>query len=208
MTIPINGSTILSIVVIAVYIVMFAIGYSKGLLYELVNFVFTILSLFLAWFAAPVLSDHFPLIDIGRMEQVPSFLVDLFDLNKVMNNIAYFIIVFLVMKLLYVLLSLIFKSMNKVPVIGKLNQLLGGVFGIFNATLIVLALSMLLMLPLFKNGKEIIDASILKYIRSYSAEVLSFVTDKIAESSITETAKDMDIDSYRKQFSEWLKTRE
>ena len=95
---------------------------------------------------------------------------------------------------------------NKIPVLGKLNKLLGMLVGIINATIIVLALSMLLSLPLFKNAKDIKDKTLLRYINDYSNQAISYIAEKIILSNDLININNFDIDSYREEFSNWLQS--
>lgn len=183
---------------------MMIIGYSKGFLYELVNLLYTVASLALSYFASPVFANLFPIVDVGKIDEKYKALDTLLNLNKTINTVAYFLIIFLLLKLLYIFISLLLKSMNKIPVIGKFNQFLGAIFGFVNATLIVLAISMLLSLPVIKNGQQVKDNTILRYINHYSDEALAFVIEKLSTTSLKEDINDFDIDAYREEFKEWI----
>ena len=162
MIIPENYFIYITGFIIAIYLVMIYIGYRKGFLYELVSLLYTAASLILAWFASPVLASLFPLFDISSLNEKYELIDHFFNLNNLLNTVAYFLIIFLVLKLLYVFVALLMKSLNKIPVLGKLNQILGACSGVINATLIALALSMLLSLPLISNGREVREKTILK----------------------------------------------
>lgn len=189
-----------------IYLAMFFIGYKRGLLYELINVIYTVASLFAAWFASPVFASLFPLIDLTKIIEDQQLLIEAFDLNGFVNEVAYFIIIFLLLKLFYVLISVLVRSFNKIPVIGRVNQFFGGIFGLINATLITLFLSMLLMLPLFKNGKDIIDHTLLRYIRSYSNDALGLITETMLQNKVGDRLDNIDIESYREQLSAWLQS--
>ena len=204
MQIPEQYFLYISIFIGLIYVAMMFIGYKHGFLYELVNLLYTAASLALAYFASPVLASLFPIIDLSKTPGQYYALNELFNLNKIINTVAYFIIVFLLLKVLYIFISLFVKSLNKIPVIGKFNQFLGLVFGVLNATLIVLALSMLLSLPLIKNGKEIRDKTILRYITKYSDQALTFLVAKAGEQNLKDTITGFDIDSYREDFKNWI----
>ena len=96
------------------------------------------------------------------------------------------------------------KSLNKIPVIGGFNKILGGVFGIINATIITLFISILLSLPLFKNGNQVKENTILKYINNTSEEVLTYIAEKVGESNLDNNSEEFDIDEYREEFKKWL----
>ena len=204
MVIPQNYFIYISVFIGIIYLAMMYIGYKHGLLYELVALLYTALTVALAWFASPVLADLFPLFDITKLNEEYKLLNQVFDLNRMLNTVSFFLILFLILKLFYVILSLFLKTLNKIPVLGKLNQILGGVMGTVNATLIVLALSMLLSTPVVKNGNDVREKTILKHIRSFSDQALTYIVDRISDSNIKENKDEFDIKAYREDFREWL----
>ena len=204
MFIPEQYFIYISIFIVMIYLAMMFIGYKHGLLYELVNLLYTAASFGIAYFAAPVFAAVFSFIDISKSGSEYSTLNQLFNLNKIINTVAYFIIIFLILKVLYIFISLFVKSLNKIPVIGKFNQLLGMIFGILNATLIALCLSMLLSLPIISNGKQIREKTILRYINRYSDQALNYLVQKVGEQEIKDKIEGFDIDEYREDFKQWL----
>lgn len=206
MVIPQNYFIFISIFIVAIYIAMMIIGYNKGFLYELVNFAYTGLSLLLSWLASPVFAKKFPLIQLSKLSTEAALLNKLFNLDEIINNVAYFIIIFLLLKLIYVILSIIVKAFNKIPVIGKFNQILGAVAGFFNATIITVFISLLLSLPLFANGKEIKEKTILKYVNNFSSDIFDYITKKLITNNVDQSIQGFDADNYRKQLQEFLDT--
>ncbi len=206
MVIPENCFIFVSGFIVVIYAAMIYMGYKKGLLYELISFLYTAASVLIAWFMSPVLASLFPFFDIGDIDEKYQILNKIYDFNGLLNTIAYFVIIFLLLKLLYILISLLVKSLNKIPVIGSLNQLLGGIFGILHATIIVLALSLLLSLPIIKNGKQVREKTLFRYVGSISNEAFSYLIDLISDSGLKENIGDLDINAYREQFKEWIQT--
>ncbi len=206
MVIPENCFIFVSGFIVVIYAAMIYMGYKKGLLYELISFLYTAASVLIAWFMSPVLASLFPFFDIGNIDEKYQMLNKIYDFNGLLNTIAYFVIIFLLLKLLYILISLLVKSLNKIPVIGSLNQLLGGIFGILHATIIVLALSLLLSLPIIKNGKQVREKTLFRYVGSISNEAFSYLIDLISDSGLKENIGDLDINAYREQFKEWIQT--
>ena len=204
MTIPESAFIYISIFIVGIYIAMIIIGYNKGFLYEIVNLAYTAIALAVSWFVSPVFAKLFPLIDLDKVSSETKLINNLFNLNELINTIAYFVIIFLLLKILYIFVSLLVKSLNKIPVIGGFNKILGGVFGIFNATIITLFISILLSLPLFKNGNQVKENTILKYINNTSEEVLTYIAEKVGESNLDNNSEDFDIDQYREEFKKWL----
>lgn len=204
MLIPENYFIFINVLIVAIYLVFMFIGYKKGFLYEVVNLIYTALSLVIAWFVSPVLASLFPIVDLNNISSEYKILGELFNLNTILNTVLYFIIVFLLLKLIYVIISILLKSMNEIPVVGSFNKILGAVFGFFNATLIVLALSMLCSLPIIKNGNDIKEKTFMKFVNTYSDMALDFVVEKISYMHIKEGITDFDVETYRNQLKEWI----
>ena len=202
MSIPENSYLFINLFILAIYLFLMIIGYMKGFLYQIINIVYTVFCVAVAWFASPVLAELFPLISIDKIDSQYSLLNSFFNLDRILNTAAYFVIVFLVLKVIYIFIALLTKSLNKIPVLGKLNKILGMIVGILNATIIVFALSMLLSLPLFKNGKEVKENTVFRYIEKYTNQAVSVIAEKIVAKS--GELKDIDVESYRRQFYDWL----
>ncbi|MBQ5552906.1 MAG: CvpA family protein, partial [Erysipelotrichaceae bacterium] len=113
MVIPESFFIGISIFIVAIYLLMIYLGYKRGLLYELVSLLYTALALFIAWFAAPVLASLFQLFDISKVSDKYAFLNKVLNLNSLLNTAAYFLIIFLIMRLLYLFISLLVKGFNK-----------------------------------------------------------------------------------------------
>lgn len=183
------------------------IGYTKGFLYELLSILYSLISALVSWFLAPVLANVYPILNIDNLNKETQILNKFIDLSTILNTLIYFVIVFLILKLLYILIAFVLKGMNRVPVIGKFNQILGVFAGIFNATLIALALSMLLTLPVFKNGDEIKNGTIFKYISEYSDRVLSYIVDNVDLDNVKRQFDSFDIDNARTEFKYWIESK-
>lgn len=201
MSIPEDYFIYISVFIILLYAVMMFFAYKRGFLYGVISIVYTLLALLLSYFASPVFASLFPLVKAEQLGSQFSLIGNIIDLDKLINTVAYFIIIFLILKVLYLFIELLLKSFNKIPVIGSFNQFLGLFIGFINATLITLALSMLLTLPVIRNGKEIREKTILRYINGISEEAVSLLFRNIGEKKFD---LHFDVDSYREQFKEWL----
>lgn len=190
-----------------VYLLFIIIGYSKGFLFELISLLYSLISGLVSWFLAPILANLYPIFDINNLNKETEILNKFVDLSAMINTLIYFVIVFLVLKLLYVFIAFILKGMNKVPVIGKFNQILGIFAGIFNATIITLALSMLLTLPVFKNGDEIKNGTVFKYVSEYSDKLLTYIVDNVDLDNVKKQFDNLDIDNARLEFKNWIESK-
>ncbi len=204
MLVPKSIFVFIDIFVIALFLIFMIIGYKKGFFYELLSLVYTALSCLGAWFLAPIFANLYPIIKLKNITTEIEIINKFVDLEAVLNSIVYFVIVFLLFKLLYIILVALFKGVNKVPVVGKLNKFFGLLVGVLNAAIVSLLLSMLLTLPIFKNGNEIINGTVFKYVNKYSETILSYTIDNINLDHMKEQFDSFDVNAAREQFKEYL----
>lgn len=207
MTIPSNYFIYIDIFIGFIYFIFIIIGYKKGFLFELLSLLYTTISALVSWFLAPILASLYPILNINNINAETQILTKFIDLSTILNTLIYFVIVFLLLKLFYIVLAFVLKGVNKVPVIGKFNQILGIFAGIFNATLITLVLSMLLTLPVFSNGNEIKNNTVFKYVSTYSDKLLTYVVENVNLDNIKQHFDNFDIDNARQEFTTWIENR-
>lgn len=186
--------TYLNLALIILYLAFVVIGYKNGLILQIVDLVYNILALFIGYFLAPILASHFPIVKLDEAYMV-------LKLNVLMDTLIYMIIVFILLKLLYLIIKPLFGFVSKIPLIGFVNDIGGALMGIVNATIVVLLFCMLLNTPLFKNGNEVKEKTYLKTINGLSYKALEFSMDHF---DFQKEFKDFDIDKTRMAFDKWL----
>ena len=98
MTLPYNFVNILNSVVVFVYLLFIVIGYTRGLLSQLLDVVSMIASLVLAWFLAPQLAHTIPLIP-STLDWFKTPLVG-DSLYQISNTVIWYVIVFIAVSVL------------------------------------------------------------------------------------------------------------
>lgn len=186
--------TYLNLALIILYLAFVVIGYKNGLILQIVDLVYNILALFIGYFLAPILASHFPIVKLDEVYMA-------LKLNVLMDTLIYMIIVFILLKLLYLIIKPLFGFVSKIPLIGFVNDIGGALMGIVNATIVVLLFCMLLNTPLFKNGNEVKEKTYLKTINVLSYKALEFSMDHF---DFQKEFKDFDIDKTRMAFDKWL----
>ena len=186
--------TYLNLALIILYLAFVVIGYKNGLILQIVDLVYNILALFIGYFLAPILASHFPIVKLDEVYMA-------LKLNVLMDTLIYMIIVFILLKLLYLIIKPLFGFVSKIPLIGFINDVGGVLMGIVNATIVVLLFCMLLNTPLFKNGNEVKEKTYLKTINGLSYKALEFSMDHF---DFQKEFKDFDIDKTRMAFDKWL----
>ena len=86
------------------------------------------------------------------------------------------------------------------------NNIIGEIFGIINATVWVLILSMFLSLPLIENGMEVRENTVIKYVGELTDQTLLFVSEHVDLEAIEKIIGQEinDVDSARDIFEAWL----
>ena len=186
--------TYLNLALIILYLAFVVIGYKNGLILQIVDLVYNILALFIGYFLAPILASHFPIVKLDEVYMA-------LKLNVLMDTLIYMIIVFILLKLLYLIIKPLFGFVSKIPLIGFVNDIGGALMGVVNATIVVLLFCMLLNTPLFKNGNEVKEKTYLKSINGLSYKALEFSMDHF---DFQKEFKDFDIDKTRMAFDKWL----
>ena len=190
---------IFDIAVIAVYLLCMISAYRKGFIFELVSLVSLIVSIFAGFVLAPVLADKYPLVSLSQAGYTAMMLEPYID------TVLYFVIVFVILRIVYFLLSPIFKSISKIPFLGFFNRILGILMGFINATITIAILSTLLLLPIFDNGLEVRNKTLIKQVNAMTDQATRIILEnvdmeKIARIDIKQ-AEDITI-----SFWEWFES--
>lgn len=187
----------INIILVLIYIIFAIIGYKNGLMVQIIDLIFNFLAIFAAYFISPILASHFPLV---TMEEIYTKL----NINRIIDTLIYCVIVYVILRIFYIFIKPVFKSVSKVPLIGFLNKVGGFLLGIVNATFIMLALGLLLTTPLFSNGIEVKKGTFLKYTDKLCEKAIDISVKYINFDSFKETIDDFDINSAREEFNKWL----
>lgn len=187
----------INVFIVAIYVLFALIGYKNGLALQIIDLIYNILAIVVAWFISPILAAHFPLV---KLDEIYTAL----NINVLIDTLIYCIVVFLILKLIYMFIKPIFKGVSKLPIIGFVNKIGGFLFGIINATIVVLLLSMLLNTPMFTNGKEVKENTYLKYCNELSTKAMEITLKHVNLNSIKDSIDDFDVDASRDAFDKWL----
>ncbi|NMB41097.1 MAG: CvpA family protein [Firmicutes bacterium] len=161
-------------------------GLKHGFLRQIAGLVGFCAALYSAAFYCNVLKGH--LQEYLKLEQVITALAPGGEANlwltEIIANIVAFLIIFIIVYLVLGFLCKRMRILNKIPVVGTLNALLGGFFGALKGMLIVFLIAALL--SLFKTGfwAKAVEASAVvslsrHYIPLLFGLVFDFVVDKL-----------------------------
>ena len=191
----VNLNLYINILVALIYIIFLIMAYKKGFVYEALNLILSVFSIFVAYFISTPLSNIFPLVS---SEQFDDFILQ--QMAPAINMTLWFILTVIASRLLLLILSPWSNKVSKVPYFGFFNRLLGTILGALNATFWVVLLSMFLALPIVKNGREIRQNTILEPISNYANEAITYLTNYYNDNHLDENLKNA-----QQQFEIWLK---
>ena len=187
----------INVAIIVVVALCIIVGYTKGLVYEVLSLLSLAVSIFLAYLLSPVLAKNLILFRPG--DDIALTLI-----SGLINHIIWFVLILVVVNIIFSIILLFAGFVSKLPLIGPVNRFLGAVMGAFNGFIWVLVISLILSTPLINNGKEVKEGTFIRYINRISDKILLTVSENIDIESIDEGIKSEDINNIRKTFENWL----
>lgn len=156
---------------ILLMIALMMAGYKNGLILSLVNCLGWIAAFLAAYLFSPAASQALTIYPLALTPMNETAFGPVFQ--QMFNRLAWFVLIAAAVKLICLIIKPIAKSFVKIPVLGFFNRLAGALFGVVNMWVWTCIICVVLQLPVFEWGNEVIDESLLK-----SA---SLVSDVIAE---------------------------
>lgn len=192
--------------VIVLYLFCLFRGAKRGFLLQIIGSIGTVASFLVAWRYCGFAGTYYDLWpkDITPFSEIPSLSDALYDH---LNEVAWFIVLFIVIRLLFLLLEKLCAGLSEVPVIRELSGLLGGLFGVVSATVWVLLFSTVLNLPFFVHGHDMVERTLIGTVSHGTSELVTQFAGPISASDAVGTLYEeaRQLDGKDKEFlSEWL----
>ena len=206
-TVTQNWQMPVNILVLVIFVFCIVRGWKKGVLRSVLSLVSMFLSIWLAWKTKNVFSTEFMILPETGLAQTKLFGMD--AIYSFFNQIAWFLILFTVYRILFLILDRILKKLHSVPGIRQISEVLGGIFGGIQAVLWCLMLCVVLSTPLFVNGSLATDGTALGVIRDMAGSTGSTAAIPAITSSAFSNAQKSVGNLSEKEFEairQWLKT--
>lgn len=152
-----------NILVLVIFIYCIARGWKKGLLRSVLSLFSMFLSFWLAWNTKEVFASRISLLPENWLSETKMFGVD--AIYAFFNQILWFLILFVVFRILFFLLDRILKKLHSVTGIRQVSEILGGIFGGIQAVLWCLMFCVIFSTPIFINGSLAINGTALGLVR-------------------------------------------
>lgn len=201
-----NWAIYFSAFVVIFFILKAAQGYNTGILRRLIGLVGSVISYWIAWILCGVFAKYINIVSVKSLgiSGTPFEAIA----KTYVNQIAWFILLFLVLRILFFVVDRIAKSVHKVPGLHAVSALLGAAFGILEAFVWMVVITVLLHTPLFKNGSYIVENSLIKQVNQVTELVakdyLGPLFSSEGFSKIGEDTKSL-TDLQRNAVENWLK---
>lgn len=204
MNIPQNLFIFIDILVAVIILIGIIKGCINGFAYELVNLVFLALSFVAAWFISPILANKVPVFNIDLGNELANKMYETTNASFLINNIIWIVIIILLLNLIFLLVKPLFKTISKIPVIGSFNRILGGLLGFLRSFVICLLISVLITLPIVKNGKAVKEGTVLKYADDITDVTTKLIINNINLDNLKNDIDSIDVDGAREELTNWL----
>lgn len=201
-----NWAIYFSVFVVIFFILKAAQGYNTGILRRLIGLVGSVISYWIAWILCGVFAKYINIVSVKSLgiSGTPFEAIA----KTYVNQIAWFILLFLVLRMLFFVVDRIAKGVHKVPGLHAVSALLGAAFGILEAFVWMVVITVLLHTPLFKNGSYIVENSLIKQVNQVTELVakdyLGPLFSSEGFSKIGEDTKSL-TDLQRNAVENWLK---
>ena len=201
-----NWAIYFSAFVVLFFVLKAAQGYNTGILRRLIGLVGSIISYWIAWILCGVFAKHINIISVKSLglSGTPFEAIA----KTYVNQIAWFILLFLVLRILFFMVDRIAKGVHKVPGLHAVSALLGAAFGVLEAFVWMVVITVLLHTPLFKNGSYIVENSLIKQVNQVTEMVakdyLGPLFSSEGFSKLGEDTKSL-TDLQRNAVENWLK---
>lgn len=164
MTISTDHFIYINIGIAVFFIGMFITGYRKGIVRSLINIFGTAVGLWIACVVGPICAEYAhiwndawtPLKDTPMQETLSVFL----------NEIIWFLLMFIIVKIFFAFMEHFVKVLKNIPVLGTLSSVFGGILHMLTGIIWMMILCVILGLPCFTNGEEVIQGTWLNPVRS------------------------------------------
>lgn len=185
MVLPEYTAILINIFLIITLIIAIYTGYKKGFISQVIGFFSLILSGLIAWMLYVPFGKLFSILPKNLAPFQTTSLENFFYIKS--NSILWYIIIFIVSLIIIKFISKVLDIISQAPIINIINRLLGVGFSFINFAMIVWLLIFALSLPIFSNGKDMIDKSFLKYKDQIVALVLPIIDESLNELQSTQS---------------------
>ena len=170
MYIDANYFILIDIAILIFLLINIIRGFKDGFLYQIVNLLGLIVAILIANFLAPVFADMFDLWPHSWYminEEIFNLLV-----YDTINNLAWFILLVIILKLIFLLFRPIAKFIGSIPLIKQVNKTLGIFSGAVLGLIWLFIFYLIMASPIIVNNREVINNTLFKYYDLMTVQII------------------------------------
>lgn len=152
-------------------------GFKKGFLNRLLSLVAWITTMVGGWFLAQYLSKNIQLFPPQYLQE--GILQDV--IASLLNFWVFYILLIIIIRILFLFIKPVINKIGMLPLLNQVNQLLGTLFGFIITMIVSILCVVLLKVPLFENGQEVIDHTLLRWSNPIVELGFSTVVDQFED---------------------------
>lgn len=157
MEFPLQLSMFIPIFFIAMLVYYAWKGYHNGLILEAMITASLLICMLVAWLLSDILGSQFYLVDKPVIDT--GIAIANQTIVTLANRVIWFVLLFLITNVVLRILRVWIRKMNKIKMVGTLNQILGSVLALVKGCLYGIVLIVVLASPIFSNGKAVMNNS-------------------------------------------------
>lgn len=207
MTVSVQTVTVVNVIILVFYVLMALIGYYKGIVRSLTELLGSLVVGYVAWLICPVISNYIHVLPRSLIPMQNTVFAS--AVNQYMNELIWFIILFVVGQVIVALFGTVMKGAKDVPGIHFASGILGSLFHLCIAVVWTMAFCVILSLPMVKNGNQIIDNTLLSPIQKIVTTVAyPYMKPYIQSFSVSEFIENGNAltEKNRALITEWLES--
>ncbi len=155
---------IIQIACLAIIIIFSLKGFLDGFVLSFFSFITSVFAIVIAFAMSSVLHPVLPLAPSNYGDY--TFLIMNSPIYNIVNQAIWFVGILVVLNLIGLFIIPLFKGLNRVPVIGFVNRIIGLFFGLAKSYLLLYIFVLLLSTPFVSNGEDVIQKSGLYHVRN------------------------------------------
>ena len=176
MIIPLEFVLLINILVIVYILYCTFSGFKKGLIIQCVSLCGLVLGIFASIVFAPILAENITIIPLAEDATVIQGVIA----NFVHLGIWYVLII-IVVRIIINLLGRFLNKIFKLPLLNTANKIGGAIIGLVSSLFTIFIFTIILSMPIFNNGKEIIEKTVLSSISSFTYSAEEYIESKVLE---------------------------
>ena len=179
MNISLEYITFINILIIGYLILSLFKGYKRGFILQIIGIFSIIIGFGLSMLLCTTFAENFKFLQSASDSNASETLM-----NELGNVVIWFIILYFIIKIIVNYLGVFINKLFRLPILKTVNQVLGVIAGFFISSLSIILVASILRFPIFSNGEEIIEKSLLKTVSNSTIYVSDTIVNEFINSNI------------------------